>query len=79
MCTANSVFTYKRKKEKCSHEDFSTPLPDDSSDLLQLLLGAQVVGVSALLLAAIGGTWMQTSIALTANHLVAVVLLGENT
>lgn len=46
--------------------------------LLQLLLGAQIVGVSALLLAAVGSTRVQTSVALAANHFVAVVLLGEN-
>ncbi|KAH8357067.1 hypothetical protein KR200_009908 [Drosophila serrata] len=46
--------------------------------LLQLLLGAQVVGVAALLLAAVGGTWVQAGVALAADHLVAVVLLGQD-
>lgn len=35
--------------------------------------------MATLLLAAVGGTWVQTSVALAADHLVAVVLLGENT
>lgn len=47
--------------------------------LLQLLLGTQVVCVSTFLLTAIGGSWMKTSIAFTAYHLVTVVLLGQET
>lgn len=46
--------------------------------LLQLLLGAKIVGVSALLLAAVDCTRVQTGIALAADHLVAVVLLGQH-
>ncbi|KAI8807388.1 hypothetical protein BJ742DRAFT_812553 [Cladochytrium replicatum] len=42
--------------------------------LLQLLLRAELVGVSALLLSAVGGTRGETSVAFSANHLVAVVL-----
>ena len=45
--------------------------------LLQLLLGAELAAVSALLLTAVVGTLGQTSVALAANHLLAVVLLGE--
>merc|ERR1740117_620729 len=45
-----------------------------SGCLLQLLLWAQVVGVSALLLAAVHSTGMQTGIALPADHFLAVVL-----
>ncbi|KAI8324696.1 hypothetical protein GQ54DRAFT_55794 [Martensiomyces pterosporus] len=44
-----------------------------SQRLLQLLLGAELVGVTALLLAAVGGARRKTSIALAADHLVAVV------
>lgn len=49
-----------------------------SNSLLQLLLGTQVVGVSTLLLATVGGTRVQTSVALAADHLVAVVLLSQD-
>ena len=45
--------------------------------LLQLLLGAELAAVSALLLTAVVGTRGKTSVALTANHLLAVVLLGQ--
>lgn len=47
--------------------------------LLQLLLGAQVVSMSTLLLAAIGSSWVKTSITLAAYHFVTVVFLGQNT
>jgi hypothetical protein len=39
--------------------------------LLQLLLGAEVGGVSARLLAAIGGAGVEPGVALPADHLVA--------
>ena len=45
--------------------------------LLQLLLGTKVVAVTALLLTAVVSTRRKTSVALTANHLIAVVGLGE--
>jgi len=47
--------------------------------LLQLLLWTQVVCVSTLLFTAVGSSWMKTSIAFTAYHLVTVVLLGQKT
>ena len=47
--------------------------------LLQLLLGSKLIGVSALLLTAVGSTRRQRSIALTADHLVALVLRGQQT
>ena len=46
-------------------------------ELLQLLLGAEVVAVSASLLTAVVSTRGKTRVALAANHLLAVVLLGE--
>lgn len=46
--------------------------------LLQLLLGADVVGVAAFLLAAVGSPGVKTSVAFPADHLVAVVFLGED-
>lgn len=46
--------------------------------LLQLLLGAQVVGVATLALSAVGRLRVQPGIALAADHLVAVVLLGQD-
>ena len=51
---------------------------DNHSQLLQLLLGAEVVAVSALLLTAVVSTKRKTSVALTAHHLLAVVLLGQS-
>ena len=45
--------------------------------LLKLLLGADVVGVTAGLLTAVGGTGGEAGVALTADLLVPVVLLGE--
>ena len=45
--------------------------------LLKLLLGADVVGVTAGLLAAVGGARGEAGVALTADLLVPVVLLGE--
>ena len=49
-----------------------------NNHLLQLLLGAELAAVSALLLTAVMSTRGKTSVALTANHLLAVVLLGES-
>merc|ERR1712002_1213568 len=49
-----------------------------TSCLLQLLLGAQVVGVSTLLLATVDRTRVETGVALAADHLVTVVLLGQH-
>ena len=48
-----------------------------TNGLLQLLLGAEVGRVSAALLAAVDGAGRKASIAVTADHLVAVVLLGK--
>ena len=45
--------------------------------LLQLLLGAEVGGVTASLLTAVSGPGVKTSIALPADNFVAVVLLGQ--
>jgi len=44
---------------------------------LELLLWAKLVGVSALLLSAVGGTGWETGVALAADHLVTVVFGGE--
>ena len=46
--------------------------------LLQLLLGSELVGVTALLLSAVSSSWGKSGVALSANHLVAVVLSGQN-
>jgi hypothetical protein len=48
------------------------------NSLLELLLGAELVGVSALALAAVGGTGRETGVALAADHLVAVELGGQS-
>ena len=47
--------------------------------LLQLLLGSELAGVAALLLSAVYCSWVESGIALTADHLVAVVLLSQHT
>lgn len=54
------------------------PKPQNNNNLLQLLLGAQVVCVSTLLLAAICGSGVKTGVAFTADHLVTVVLHSKN-
>lgn len=53
------------------------PVQAELEALLDLLLGTQVVGVPALLLAAVDGAGVQAGVALAADHLVAVVLLGQ--
>ena len=50
-----------------------------SRSLLQLLLGSEVGGVTTGLLAAVGGPGVKPGVALSADHLVAVVLLGQQT
>jgi len=46
--------------------------------LLQLLLGSELVGVATLLLSAVGGSSVVSRVALSADHLLAVVLLSED-
>lgn len=46
--------------------------------LLDLLLWSELVGVSTLLLTAVGGSRWQTGVALSADHLLAVVLGGKS-
>jgi len=48
-----------------------------ASRLFELLLGAELVGVSALALTAVGSARGETRVALAANHLVAVELGGK--
>jgi hypothetical protein len=45
--------------------------------LLQLLLDPNVGGVTTLLLAAIGSPGVESGVTLATNHLVTVVLLGQ--
>ena len=47
--------------------------------LLQLLLWSEVAGVTTGLLPAVGGPGVQPGVALPADHLVTVVLLGQQT
>ena len=49
------------------------------NDLLQLLLGPQVGAVTTGLLPAVGGPGVEPGVALPADHLVAVVPLGQDT
>ena len=45
---------------------------------LQLLLGSKLVGVTALLLSAVGSSGWESGIALSADHLIAVVLSSKH-
>lgn len=60
----------------------SVPLKDNGQEyalnLLQLLLGAQVVGVAALGFAAIGSPRMEAGIAFATDHLVTVEFHGQD-
>ena len=49
-----------------------------ANSLLQLLLGSEVVAMSTLLLPAVDGPGMEPGVAHAADHLVAVVLLGQD-
>ena len=66
-----------------SHQNLFISCLDFSVDtwvknsLLQLLLGSDVGRVATLLLAAIGGSLVEPGVTLAANHLVAVVFLGQ--
>ena len=46
--------------------------------LLQLLLGSKLIGTSAFLLSAVGRARRKTSVALTADHLVAVEFTSKS-
>jgi len=57
------------------------PLPVEEPapiKLLKFLLGSQLIGVSALLLSAVHSTRWESSVALSANHLVNVVFSGKH-
>ena len=47
-------------------------------NLLQLLLGAKAVGVTTLFLSTVHGTRVEAGVANPADHLVAVILLGQD-
>lgn len=51
-----------------NEESPAAPEAHRCSSLLQLLLGTQVVGVAALLLAAVDGTWVQTGVTPEREH-----------
>ena len=61
-----------------TQQDVDSSRRDDLDFLLQLLLGSEVVAVSARLLPAVGGPGVEPGVAHAADHLVAVVLLGKN-
>merc|ERR1711912_57679 len=46
--------------------------------LSESLLGSKIVGVTALALSAVLGSWVESSVALSADELIAVVLLSED-
>jgi len=80
---SNSVY-YVMFRSICCHEcscssivadrPFQTQYSHWTCRLLQLLLRSELIGVSTLLLAAVGRSWRQTRVALAADHLFAVVL-----
>ena len=53
-------------------------MDNDQSSLLQLLLGSKIVGVATGLLPAVGSPGVQPGVALPADDLVTVVLLGQD-
>jgi len=63
--------------ENSKRRDISPPAVL-TQGLLQLLLGADVGGVTTCLFTAVGRPGVEASVALAADHLVAVVLLGQN-
>ena len=79
---------FKRKRKRTQRKNhnflnvFFSPkfinIQAGQSQLLQLLLDAQLVGMSTLLLAAVGGTRREAGIALAADLLVAVVLTSKH-
>eukprot|EP00195_Chlamydomonas_chlamydogama_P012067 CAMPEP_0202894468 /NCGR_PEP_ID=MMETSP1392-20130828/3875_1 /ASSEMBLY_ACC=CAM_ASM_000868 /TAXON_ID=225041 /ORGANISM="Chlamydomonas chlamydogama, Strain SAG 11-48b" /LENGTH=112 /DNA_ID=CAMNT_0049579189 /DNA_START=152 /DNA_END=487 /DNA_ORIENTATION=- len=72
MCTIHSNL---REQAATTDAVLSTT---GASSLLQLLLGPQLVGVAALLLTAVLGAGVQAGIALAADHLILVVLPGQD-
>jgi len=78
MCAGGKISTIVRGSVANTRLKFNSLMTCRLPHLFQLLLWAQLVGVSALLLAAVLCARRQTSVALTAHHLVAVVGLGES-
>ena len=62
----------------CATPKQAYPLTRSLCCSLELLLGAKVIGVAALLLATVHSTGMETCVAFAANHLLAIVLAGEH-
>lgn len=54
------------------------PVSCQPCSLLQLLLWADVIGVTTLLLATVRRSLVETSITLSTDHLVTVVFLGQD-
>ncbi len=69
------VFTNSSREPTHVHCRLHNESPEKT--LLHLFLGAEVVGVAAGLLAAVGGTGRKPSVAAAANLLLPVELLGE--
>jgi hypothetical protein len=69
QCLCNPHSMSSPQTEKCSL--------NGAQPSLYLLLGSELVGVTALLLSAVGSTGRETGVALSADHLLAVVLGGQ--
>lgn len=68
-CTISGFSVQHSNRCTRSAHSHAHPSPDagDASRLFELLLGSELVGVAALLLAAVNGTRRQTSVALAAD------------
>ena len=75
---------FNGKQYICGLYDFIARLYSDrlycrQKFLLQFLLWSDAAGVTTFLLSAVYCSWMESSIALAADHLVTVILLSQNT
>ena len=79
--TATTRFFYTKKKHRRLQVEEDRPIPISSAkrcnSLLELLLGSELRGPSAFLLAAVGSLGGETRVALAAHLLLGVELLGE--
>ena len=60
------------------HLAYKKSTKDEASCLFELLLGTKLVGTATLLLTTVGSTRRETSITLTTDHLVTVVLGSQS-
>ena len=63
-------------EDKIKSSFYKSMISDMKRD--QLLVGSDAAGVAALLLSAVDCSWVKSSIAFTADHLVTVILLSQD-